>query len=65
MNQGGQTCKSSIYGPRFADENFHFNFDKPYLLAMANAGPNTNNVDYFITVAPSHHLDGKFVVLGT
>lgn len=32
---------------------------------MANAGPNTNGVDFFITVGPAHHLDDKFVVLGT
>jgi len=65
MNQGGRACNTSIYGASFADENFDIKFDEPYLLSMANAGPNTNGVDFFITVGPAHHLDDKFVVLGT
>jgi len=65
MNQGGGTCAGSIYGSRFDDENFSLDFGEPYLLGMANAGPNTNAVDFFITVAPAPHLDGKFVVFGT
>lgn len=65
MSQGGRTCSGSIYGATFPDENFELNFSKPYLLGMANAGPNTNGVDFFITVAPAHHLDGKFVVFGS
>jgi len=65
MNQGGHTRHGCIYGGRFADENFDLIFDEPYLLGMANSGPNTNGDDYFITVGPAHHLDGKFVVYGT
>lgn len=48
MAQGGDFIRSdgtggeSIYGPKFADENFNLTFDRPYLLAMANSGPNTN-----------------------
>lgn len=65
QNQGGQTCGPSIYGARFDDENFDLKFAEPYLLGMANGGANTNAVDFFITVAPAPHLDGKFVVFGT
>jgi len=64
MNQGGHTRHGCIYGGRFADENFDLIFDEPYLLGMANGGPNTNGDDFFITVGPASHLDGKFVVYG-
>jgi peptidyl-prolyl cis-trans isomerase A (cyclophilin A) len=52
-------------GYNFADE-FHgeLNFDKPYLLAMANAGPNTNGSQFFITVAATAWLNRKHSIFG-
>jgi len=67
MIQGGDPMGTGMGGPgyNFADE-FHGElvFDKPYLLAMANAGPNTNGSQFFITVAPTTWLNRKHTIFG-
>lgn len=68
MIQGGDPAGSGMGGPgyRFEDEcpPGGPKFDRPGLLAMANAGPNTNGSQFFVTVAPTPHLTGKHTIFG-
>jgi len=69
MIQGGDPTETgrggkSIWGKPFADEFKGKTFDKPGVLAMANAGPHTNGSQFFITTVPTYWLNGRHTIFG-